>query len=156
MSGPWEKYKREATPDAAGPWNRYRRGNPDPVEEPTKGDWSTIHNPVAAMANDAVIEVANAALGGVGAVADFVVPGNRVSRAIDDFVKYGEEKQSDAVQADREKFRNALGQSEGISDDLAAVGEYLTDSPLQAAAQAVGSFAVPAGAIRAGRAAAGM
>lgn len=156
MSGPWEKHKREATTDAAGPWNRYRRGNPDTVEEAKKGDWSTIYNPVAAMANDAVIEVANAALGGVGAVADFVVPGNRVSRAIDDFVTYGEEKQSDAVQADREKFRDALGRSEGISDDLAAVGEYLTDSPLQAAAQAVGSFAVPAGAIRAGRAAAGM
>ncbi|MGZ9893017.1 LPD5 domain-containing protein [Bordetella bronchiseptica] len=152
MAKPWERYQTESS--TSKPWEKYRRTGVEQPSEPGGAAEPRTRNPLA-VANDTVIELANAAAGGVGAVADFVVPGNRLSRAIDDFVSYGEEKQSDSVKADRAKFREALDRSEGVSDDLAAVGDYLTDSPLQAAAQAVGSFALPGGAIKAGRAAAG-
>ena len=53
-----------------------------------------------AVANDTVIEAANAAAGTVGAMANFVSPGNRFSQGVDEFIKAGEESQSDAVKAD--------------------------------------------------------
>ena len=39
---------------------------------------------LAAVLNDTVISIANAAAGGVSAAADFVAPGNRVSQFIDE------------------------------------------------------------------------
>lgn len=103
-----------------------------------------------AVANDTVIEAANAAAGTVGAIGDFISPGNAVSQFIDDkIIRAGEEKQSDAVKADKARFRDRLESSDGVLDELGAVGGYITDAPLQALAQAAGSFAVPAGGIKA-------
>lgn len=149
MAGPWEKYQAADTSATGGakPWERYQKsadGSVSPPKEPS------TRTPFA-VANDTMIELANSAVGGLGAAADFALPGNRFSRAADDFVKAGQEKQSDAVKADRAKFQKALDQSEGVGDDLAAVGDYIVDSPLQAAAQAAGSFALPGGAIKGAR-----
>jgi len=151
MAGPWEKYRVPARAEAGGmkPWERY--GAPtagQPAEPATRTPF--------AVANDTMIELANAAVGGLGAVADFAVPGNRFSRAADDFVRAGQEKQSDVVKADRAKLNEALKQSEGVGDDLKAVGDYIVDSPLQAAAQAAGSFLVPGAAIKGARVGAGL
>jgi hypothetical protein len=96
-----------------------------------------------AVANDTIIEFANAAASVVGAIGDFVSPGNRVSESIKEFTQYGEEKQSDIVKAGKQSFRSNLEESNGISDDLSAVWSYLKENPLQAAAQAGGSFAGP-------------
>lgn len=102
-----------------------------------------------AVANDTVIEAANAAAGTVGAVGNFIDPGNAVSKAIDDnIIRPGEESQSDAVKADKAKFRADMEGAQGIGDEVAAVGRYVAGSPLQAAAQAAGSFAIPGAAVK--------
>ena len=44
----------------------------------------------------------------VGAIGDFIVPGNRVSEGINVLIKDGEKHQSDVVRADKEKFQIAL------------------------------------------------
>ncbi len=109
-----------------------------------------------AAANDTVIETANAAAGAVGSAADFVSPGNRVSKFIDEnIIRAGEASQSDAVKEDKARFRSAVANAEGIGDELGAVGRYIVDAPLQATAQAVGSFVVPGAAIKGARAVAG-
>jgi len=109
-----------------------------------------------AVANDTVIEAGNAVASGAGAIANFISPGNRFSRSVDEFVKSGEEKQSDVTKADKEQFRSDLQNSDTISDDLAAVGRHVVSSPLQVAAQAAGSFAGPGLAVGAARGLAGL
>ena len=81
-----------------------------------------------AVANDTVIEGANAAAGMVGAMTNFVSPGNRVSQFIDEkIIAPGEASQSDAVRADKEKFRAGLENAESMGDEVAAVGRYVMD-----------------------------
>ena len=76
---------------------------------------------LGAVANDTVIEVANAAAGGVSSVANFIQPGNAVSKWIDkNIVESGEAKQSDAVKAEKQKFRTDLDDAKGVGDELAA------------------------------------
>ncbi|WP_315128084.1 PLxRFG domain-containing protein [Comamonas antarctica] len=111
-----------------------------------------------AVANDTVIEAANAAAGGVAAAANFIKPGNSLSGWIDEnIIKAGEASQSDQVKASKQKFRDEVAQADGVLDELGAVGGYLADSPLLAGAQALGSFVIPGAAIKgaglAGRAA---
>ena len=110
------------------------------------------------FANDTVIEVANAAAGGLSSAANFIKPGNAVSGWIDkNIVEAGEASQSDVVKASKQKFRDGVAQADGVMGELGAVGGYIADAPLLAAAQAVGSFVVPGAAIKgaglAGRAA---
>ena len=70
-------------------------------------------NALAAV-NDTVIETANAAAGGVAAAANFVKPGNAVSKFIDDkIIKAGEESQSDATKGAKQKFRDEVESAEG-------------------------------------------
>lgn len=119
-----------------------RLGVKPAIPEPAK------RNPLA-VANDTVIEAANAAAGGVSAVADFVAPGNRVSQFIDEnFIKAGEESQSDVVKAEKRAFREEVDSADGIGGELAAVGRHVVRNPLLTAAQAVGSFAGPGLAIK--------
>jgi hypothetical protein len=101
-----------------------------------------------AVANDTVIEAANAAAGTAGSIANFVSPGNRFSQGVDDFIRQGEASQSDAVNQDRNRFRERMKNAQGVGDELAAVGGYIADSPLQALAQAAGSIAVPGAAMK--------
>ncbi len=103
---------------------------------------------IAAVANDTVIGIANAAAGGIQAAADFVSPGNAFSKAIDAFVKKGEESQSDMVKRGREEFQKNLEAAQTAGEEISAVGKYVAQNPLQAAAQAAGSFAGPGLAIK--------
>ncbi len=117
---------------------------PPPAEQPTKEPSRTW----AAAANDTVIEGANAVVGGVKAIGDFIVPGNRVSAALGDFIERGGQSQSDVVKAEKAQFRNRVAAAEGIGDELAAVGQYVARNPVLTAAQAAGSFFAPGAAIK--------
>lgn len=105
--------------------------------------------------NDNVIEFANAAAGGVSALANFVKPGNAVSGFIDEnIIKAGEQKQSDVVQGAKRQLSEGLQSAQGIGDEVGAVGSYVLNNPLLAASQAAGSFALPGGAVKGAGAAA--
>lgn len=166
MSGPWDNYKtgtptadKHAGGSGSGPWAKYGKGADTPPEDDQGSISRYIAKPLqraAAVANDAVIEAGNAVAGGVGAVADFVAPGNSFSRGVDEFVKGGEGKQSNDTQRDRRAFRNEMDVAEGMGDEAAAVGRYIARSPVQAAAQVAGTFAIPGGAIKTARGAAGL
>lgn len=102
-----------------------------------------------AVANDTVIEAANAAAGGVSAAASFVAPGNRFSKFIEDeIVKAGEAAQSDAVKAEKAKLRTELEAAAGMKDEALAALRYVVRNPALAVAQAAGSFAGPGLAIK--------
>ena len=107
---------------------------------------------LAAIANDTVIEVANAAAGGVSSAANFIRPGNAVSGWIDkNIVQAGEASQSDAVKAEKQRFQQDVANADGVMGELGAVGRYVVNNPLLSAAQAVGSFAGPGAAVKGGR-----
>ncbi|CAN7366035.1 PLxRFG domain-containing protein [Acidovorax sp. LjRoot117] len=107
---------------------------------------------LASIANDTVIEAANAAAGGVSAAANFVRPGNAVSGWIDkNIVEAGEASQSDAVKSEKQRFRRGVANADDVLDELGAVGSYVVNNPVQAAAQAVGSFVGPGMAVKGGR-----
>ena len=107
---------------------------------------------LAAIANDTVIEVANAAAGGVSSAANFIRPGNSVSGWIDkNIVQAGEASQSDAVKAEKKRFQQDVANADGVMGELGAVGRYVVDNPGLAAAQAVGSFVGPSVAVKGGR-----
>lgn len=102
-----------------------------------------------AVANDTVIEAANAAAGGVSAAANFIKPGNAVSGWIDkNIIQAGEESQSDGVKASKKKFRDEVASADGVAGELGAVGSYIAENPLLAAAQAAGSFVGPGAAVK--------
>ena len=104
---------------------------------------------LGAVANDTVIEVANAAAGGVSSVANFIQPGNAVSKWIDkNIVESGEAKQSDAVKAEKQKFRTDLDDAKGFGDELTAGGKYVVNNPMLTVAQAAGSFVGPGAAVK--------
>ncbi len=107
---------------------------------------------LASIANDTVIEVANAAAGGVSSAANFVKPGNTVSGWIDkNIVKAGEANQSDVVKAEKQRFQQDVANADGVMGELGAVGRYVVDNPVLSAAQAVGSFVGPGAAVKGGR-----
>lgn len=105
-------------------------------------------NPLTIL-NDTAIEAANAAAGGVSAAANFVKPGNDVSGWIDkNIIQAGEAAQSDVVKASKQQFRQEVQDADGVGGELAAVGKYVAQNPLLAAAQAAGSFAGPGLAVK--------
>ena len=142
---------------------------PDWAQDSAVPDWAREKpaptRNIAAVANDWVIEAANAIAGTAGAVTEFVSPGNRFARGVEDFVRKGEESQSDVTKQSKQRMRQGLEQAEGFGQEAGVIGQYLLESPGLAAAQALGSFAGPgvaiggasrlAGGIAAGRAAAG-
>lgn len=103
---------------------------------------------IGAVLNDTVIAVANSTAGLAKAATDFVAPGNKFSKAVDEFIKQGEESQSDIVKAGRNKFNKDMKEANTIGEEVSAVGKYVLENPLQAAGQAVGSFAGPGLAIK--------
>ena len=105
----------------------------------------------AAVANDWVIEAANAVAGGVGSVADFVAPGNAVSEFINEnIIKPGEASQSDAVRAAKAKYAADMEAAGGIGDEIGATLGYAAGSPGIALSRAVGSFVLPGAAVKGG------
>lgn len=143
---PWEREWASDT-EAVAPWDRdWAGGEPAPQSKPRN---------LFAVANDTVIEAANAAAGGVQAVGDFIAPGNRVSQGIKSFIEEGEASQSDAVKAGKAKFREEVEAADGFGGEAAAVARYVRDNPLQTAAQAAGSFAIPGFAVKGAQVTAG-
>lgn len=99
--------------------------------------------------NDTVIEVANAAAGGVSSAANFIKPGNAVSGWIDkNIIQAGEAKQSPVVQAEKQRFKQEVDGADGVMDELGAVGGYIVRNPVLAAAQAAGSFVGPGAVVK--------
>ena len=139
---PWENYRQPASGDSAGPWSNYAPNPELGLAKPKS------RNPLAVL-NDTAIEAANAAAGGVSAAANFVKPGNHVSGWIDkNIIQAGEAAQSDVVKASKQQFRQEVQDAAGVGGELAAVGKYVTQNPLLAAAQAAGSFAGPGLAVK--------
>lgn len=92
-------------------------------------------------AQDVVIEAANAAAGLVGSVGEFISPGNRVSRAIqENIIEPGEARQTVPTQLAKRALSRGLESSE-LGPQARAVYDYVTENPLLAAGQALGSFA---------------
>jgi len=107
---------------------------------------------LAAVANDTVIEAANAAAGGISSAANFVRPGNQVSGWIDkNIIQAGEANQSDVTRAAKQRFQQEVAGADTALGELGAVGRYVVDNPLLSAAQAVGSFVGPGAAVKTGR-----
>lgn len=99
--------------------------------------------------NDNVIEIANAAAGGVSSIANMVSPGNRVSKFIEEeIIKPGEEAQSDAVKAEKRLLRQDLQNAQGATDEIGAYLSYMANNPGLAISQVAGSFALPGVAAR--------
>lgn len=139
---PWENYRQRASGDSAGPWSNYAPNPELGLAKPKS------RNPLAVL-NDTAIEAANAAAGGVSAAANFVKPGNDVSGWIDkNIIQAGEAAQSDVVKASKQQFRQEVQDADGVGGELAAVGKYVAQNPLLAAAQAAGSFAGPGLAVK--------
>lgn len=142
--------------------NEWWKSGATPVEQPpTKQDhgwWKagakevvpeTPSRSVLAAVNDTVIETANAFASGVGAAANFVKPGNAVSGFIDKhIIKPGEEKQSDAVKAEKKRYADEMAGADGIGDEAGATLGYAARNPLLAAGQVAGSIAGPGAAIK--------
>ncbi|OWG18335.1 hypothetical protein KDK82_1814 [Delftia sp. K82] len=139
---PWENYRQPASGDSAGPWSNYAPSPELGLAKPKS------RNPLAVL-NDTAIEAANAAAGGVSAAANFIKPGNDVSGWIDkNIIQAGEAAQSDVVKASKQQFRQEVQDADGVGGELAAVGKYVAQNPLLAAAQAAGSFVGPGLAVK--------
>jgi len=141
MAAPWERNwagtKESTVKESAVPWERkWDVAKEAPKEAPKSRN-------VFAVMNDTVISIANAAAGGAKAAADFVAPGNPFSKAVDEFIKEGERSQSDMVKAGREEFQKELQAAKTAGEEVSAAAKYVAANPLQAAGQAVGSFAGP-------------
>lgn len=142
--------------------NDWWKSGATPVEQPSRtqddGWWKAgakevvpeaPSRSVLAAVNDMVIETANAFAGGVGAAANFVKPGNAVSGFIDKhIIKPGEEKQSDAVKAEKKRYADEMAGADGIGDEAGATLGYAARNPLLAAGQVAGSIAGPGAAIK--------
>lgn len=106
---------------------------------------------IGAALNDTVIEVANAAAGGLSSAANFLLPGNSLSKFVDkNIVEDGESTQSVLIKAEKQKFRTEMENAKGVGDEVAAIGNYVVNTPALAAGQAVGSFVVPGAAVKGG------
>ena len=127
----------------AGYVSPFTPGDAPAADEPPKS------RGLLAVANDTVIEAANAAAGGLSSAANFIKPGNAVSGWIDkNIIQAGEESQSDVVKASKKKFRDEVASADGVAGELGAVGGYIVENPLLAAAQAAGSFVGPGAAVK--------
>jgi hypothetical protein len=143
----WDQLEQQAASAGRGAdtptsiWDQLETGRFAPPPEPP------TRNP-AAMLNDYVIEAANAVLGGVKAVADFARPGTELATRIEALIEEGASKQSLVTQQAKQQLGESI--EAGGWEALKGVGRYGLTSPLLAASQAAGSFAIPAGAIRGG------
>lgn len=99
-------------------------------------------------ANDYAIEAGNAATGFVKTVSDAISPGNRVSQALGDFIKSGEEKQSDVAKAAKLQRQFELENADGLLDEALAFGQYALKNPGLTAAEIFGNIGPVAGVVR--------
>lgn len=99
--------------------------------------------------NDWVTEGVNAMAGGVGSIANFISPGNPLSQKINQFVQESQSNLTDQARAGKEELEREIQQADGLGAEAKAALKYLVNNPGMAAAQAVGSFALPGGAVKA-------
>lgn len=104
-----------------------------------------------AVVNDNVIEAGNAVLGFGKSVGDFIVPGNRVSKALGGLIEEGLSKQSDATKQQKAKLNAEIASADGFLGEAAAMGRYALENPDLAISQAIGSFALPGAAVKGGQ-----
>ena len=105
---------------------------------------ATPERGVVGAINDNVIEVANAAAGGVSSIANMVSPGNRVSKFIDEeIIKPGEAAQSDQVKVEKKFLQQDMANAQGAGDEITAYLGYMARNPGLAISQVAGSFAIP-------------
>jgi hypothetical protein len=97
---------------------------------------------VLGAANDYVIEFANAAASLPKAALDLAVPGSKASAAIGEFIKEGEEKQTDVVKAAKAKLSKSM-QSDSTMEEIKGAGQFVLENPLLSASMAAGSFVGP-------------
>lgn len=91
-------------------------------------------------AQDVVIEAANAAAGLVGSASEFVSPGNRFNRAIqENIIEPGRARQTVPTQLAKQNLARGLETSE-FGPQARAVYDYVTENPMLALGQAAGSF----------------
>jgi len=91
-------------------------------------------------AQDVVIEAANAAAGLVGSASEFVSPGNRFNRAIqENIIEPGVARQTVPTQLAKRNLARGLESSE-FGPQARAVYDYVTENPLLTLGQAAGSF----------------
>ena len=110
---------------------------------------------VLGAVNDTVIDFSNAAAGGVSSVGNFIAPGNRVSKFIQqNIVEAGKANQSDATRAEDARYAADMEGAQGITDEVGATLGYVTRNPIRSLATAAGSFVGPAAGIKAAQLAA--
>lgn len=106
---------------------------PEAPKEPTRNMFARV--------NDSVIDIGNSAANLVKSGIDLVSPDSSASAAIGDFIKGGEEKQSDWKKMQRRKLQEELAATPGQMDK---VGVYLkhavTEDPLGTASEAIGNL----------------
>ena len=91
-------------------------------------------------AQDVVIEAANAAAGLVGSASEFVSPGNRFNRAIqENIIEPGVARQTVPTQLAKRNLARGLESSE-FGPQARAVYDYVTENPMLTLSQAAGSF----------------
>jgi N12 class adenine-specific DNA methylase len=110
---------------------------------------------IPAAVNDTVIDFSNAVAGGVASIGNFVSPGNRVSKFIqDDIIQAGRANQSDATQAEDARYGQEMEAAQGIGDEVASTLGYVARNPIRSLATAAGSFVGPAAGVKAAQLAA--
>ena len=99
---------------------------------------------------DIVIEGANAALGSLEALSDFVFrPGNFLSEElISPLRDYFESGQTDTERFQKLKYGYELGNAKSFLEEAAVTAKYAANNPLMITAMGLGSYVVPFGAIK--------
>ena len=149
MASVWDRYVQPPA-EQKSVWDQFVPSAPSVSEfdfplEQVRAERLPTRNPLAVV-NDYVIEAANAVLGGFKAVTDFAAPGSELANQIESLIQEGAASQSLVAQRSKQELGQAI--EEGGFEALKGVGRYALTSPGLAVSQAVGSFAIPAGAIR--------
>lgn len=92
-----------------------------------------------ARANDFAIDTGNAAAGLVKSGIDFVAPGSAASKAVGDFIKDGEESQSDFKKAGRKNMAREMATADGEIEKVKVYARHVADDPMEVVGQAVGN-----------------
>jgi transposase len=133
-----EAYSRQGGQSTGSIWDQIESGTITPPKPEPRG--------FLGATNDYVIEAANAILGGGKALVDFAVPGTELANQIESLIQKGVESQSQVAQQAKQRLGEDI--EAGGMQALKGVGSYVVENPALAFSQAIGSFAIPAGAIK--------
>jgi len=122
---------------------RLAQKEPAPTDLPNRGALQVI--------GDTAIEAGGALVGTVGAIGNMVAPGNRVSKAADDLVKYGNANQSEQTQATKRQFQQEMDAAQSFGEEAAIAAKYAVNNPLLTAANIAGNLVGPGVAVKGGK-----